>query len=187
MRVIAGKAKGRSLFSREGDATRPTADYCKEQLFDCLAFSIPGSSFLDLFSGSGAIAIEALSRGAERAVLVEKDPEALKIIRANLQKTGLEAEASVVADTVENALVRLQNEGKSFDFIFMDPPYRRGFEELVISLHPERLLKEDGVFIIESARETEFGFPGWQLIKTKGNKTTRFSFLEYVGEEAAHE
>ncbi len=183
MRVIAGRAKGRVLVSREGEQTRPTGDYCKELLFNCIAFSLPGASFLDLFSGSGAIAIEALSRGAKEAVLVEKDPEALGCIRANLEKTGLAGEARVLAMEVEKALEKLRAEGKHFDFIFMDPPYRKGFEEKILSLGIGGLLKEDGVLIIESAFETEFSHPGFREIKRKGNRTTRFTFLESIGEE----
>lgn len=183
MRVISGKAKGRNLLTREGELTRPTADYFKEVLFDCLQFDIPGSRFLDLFSGSGAIAIEALSRGAAEAVLVEADREALAFIRKNLETTGLTSSARVLAATVENAVPALSAAGEKFDFIFMDPPYEKGFEQAVFALHPEKLLSPGGSLVVESAAVTELEPAGWTLYKEKKNKKTRLSFWKYEGEQ----
>ena len=182
MRVISGKARGRNLLTREGEATRPTADYFKEVLFDCLQFSVPESRFLDLFSGSGAIAIEALSRGAAEAVLVEADREAQVFIRKNLENTGLGASARLLPMKAEEALALLKREGKRFDFIFMDPPYRKGFPEQILALSPEGLLAPDGVLIVEEAADADFAHPGWELVKEKHNKVTRLSFLQYTGE-----
>ena len=121
MRVISGRCRGTHLEAPEGMNTRPTTDRIKETLFNMIAFDIPECEFLDLFSGSGAMAIEALSRGGKRAVLVEKDTKALACIEQNLEKTRLKAEAKVVASDVFEALKRL--EGEQFDIIFMDPPY----------------------------------------------------------------
>lgn len=185
MRVISGKAKGRTLLTREGEATRPTADYFKEVLFDCLQFDIPGSRFLDLFSGSGAIAIEALSRGAEEAVLVEQNGEALACIDQNLKSTGLAAQARVLRIPVEKALLDLEARGELFDFIFMDPPYEKGFEDAVFALCPGKLLAEDGIMIVESAAVTQYQPVGWTLYKEKKNKKTKLSFWKYEGEKSS--
>ena len=100
MRVIAGKAGSIPLKCLEGINTRPTTDRIKETLFNMISDQIPGCSFLDLFSGSGAIGIEALSRGAEKAVFVEKNRAAVNVIRENLSKTGLEADARVTSDSL---------------------------------------------------------------------------------------
>ena len=130
MRVIAGKAKRTKLQTLPGLDTRPTTDRIKETLFNMINPLLYDCSFLDLFAGSGAIGIEALSRGAARAVFVEKNPEAVRVIRGNLVTTRLEAKAEVYPMDVFRALGRLEGEGP-FDVIFMDPPYRKDLEKEV--------------------------------------------------------
>lgn len=124
MRVIAGKAKGRRLYAPKGRVVRPTADRVKEAIFDILGDSVTGAEALDLYAGSGAIGIEALSRGAFRAVFVENSKVALATIRRNLEATGLADGATVLSLSTEVALDVLAREGAEFDLIFMDPPYR---------------------------------------------------------------
>lgn len=186
VRIIAGSIKGRNLVTRDGQDTRPTADRYKEQLFDTLGFRVPESVFLDLFSGSGSIALEALSRGAEKAVLVEKDPDAAACIRENLKNCRMESRSELMREDVPTALDRLQKEvltGKrpAFDIIFMDPPYRNGWEDRLLTLlSGSPLLAEDGWFVIESAGDTVFSeqsLNGWEIVKEKGKKTTKFTFL----------
>lgn len=186
VRIIAGSIKGRNLVTRDGQDTRPTADRYKEQLFDTLGYRVAESVFLDLFSGSGSIALEALSRGAEHAVLVEKAPDAVACIRENLKNCRMESKAELLYEDVPAALNRLQNEvlaGKrpAFDIIFMDPPYRNGWEDRLLTLlNGSPLLAEDGWFVIESAGDTVFSeeaLSGWEIIKEKGKKTTKFTFL----------
>jgi len=183
MRVIAGKAKGKPLLCQEGDATRPSSDYFRELLFDCLQFQIADTDWLDLFAGTGAISIEAISRGAKSAVLVEKDPKAARVIQSNLMTTGSFGQSRMLTEGVETAIVKLAQEGKRFDFIFMDPPYNNGFEDLVLSTLPLSLLKEDGKLIIESDANTAFSadaLKGWEIYKEKKTRRTKMTFLRRV-------
>lgn len=151
MRVISGIARGRNLKAPRGLKTRPTTDRVKEALFNILGQTIPESSFLDLFAGSGAIGIEALSRGAEKVILVEKDTQALRAIKENLEKTGFSDKARVIPKDVYIALNTLQNE--QYDYIFMDPPYLQEHEGKVLSIIDRLgLLKEKGIIVIESSK-----------------------------------
>ena len=118
MRVIAGTARGRSLVTPSGNHTRPTTDRIKETLFNMIQYDVRDSRFLDLFSGSGGIAIEALSRGAKEAVLVENNREALSCIRQNIDKIGFENVSKVMPMDVMQALRRLDQSGQPFDIIF---------------------------------------------------------------------
>lgn len=124
MRVIAGRAKGHPLRAPEGRRTRPTADRVKEALFSSLQPRLPGARVLDLYAGSGALAIEALSRGADAAVLVERNRRALEALRDNLAVCGLADGAGVVADDVTAVLRRGPEPlGGPFDLVVADPPY----------------------------------------------------------------
>ncbi len=122
MRVIAGKARRLVLKTIEGQDTRPTTDRIKETLFNMIHGDMPDCCFLDLFSGSGAIGIEALSRGAKLAVMVEQSQGAAECIRENLKTTRLEDGAVVMNCDVMTGLRRLEGKGYVFDFVFMDLP-----------------------------------------------------------------
>ena len=122
MRVIAGSARRLTLKTIEGMDTRPTTDRIKETLFNMIQNDIYGCTFLDLFSGSGAIGIEALSRGAKEAVFVEKNPKAADCIRDNLKAARLADKATLLNCDISDALKRIENRKRAFDFIFMDPP-----------------------------------------------------------------
>ena len=124
MRVISGTARGKKLNSLEGLETRPTLDIVKESIFNILQFNIKDTSVLDLFSGSGALAIEALSRGAKEAVLCDNSSKAVQIINKNLEETKLIDKAKVINSDYTEALNKLANENKKFDIIFLDPPYK---------------------------------------------------------------
>lgn len=126
MRVIAGSAGGRRLKSLPGQSTRPTADRIKESLFAILGGRVAAARFLDLFAGTGSIGIEALSRGAMQAVFVDKGEPAVRVIRDNLELTGLAAQAEVLRLDVSRAVARLAGAGRQFDLIFLDPPYEAG-------------------------------------------------------------
>ncbi len=123
MRVIAGEAKGRRLLAPRGLGTRPTADRVREALFNILGPRVAGAAVLDLFAGSGAVGIEALSRGAARAVFVERDRAAVAALRANLARLGLGPRARVIARDAEAALRDLGRQATRFDLVFLDPPY----------------------------------------------------------------
>ena len=170
MRVIAGAAKGHNLQTIEGLATRPTTDRIKETLFNIIAFDLPEASFLDLFSGSGAIGIEALSRGAA---------ECQKVIQANLMHTKLQGRARLLQTDVLFALDRLAAEGKKFDIIFMDPPYEAGLYTSVLERIAENgLLKAEGYLIAEGSSQIALTIPkGMKILREKVYKTTTLTFL----------
>ncbi|MBO6158616.1 MAG: 16S rRNA (guanine(966)-N(2))-methyltransferase RsmD [Firmicutes bacterium] len=177
-RVIAGLYKGRRLFTPEGMDTRPTTDRLKEALFGMLQFDLMGKSFLDLFSGSGQMGIEALSRGASSADLVEMDRRALSCIRKNLTSLQLTDKARVWPLDVRRAISRFETEGRQFDWIFMDPPYLKGLEDEIGSLIAGAgILAPEGTLVIESSSETVPCIDGLEKVREKVYKTTRFSFF----------
>lgn len=177
MRVISGRCRGTHLEAPEGMNTRPTTDRIKETLFNMIAFDVPECDFLDLFSGSGAMAIEALSRGGHHAVLVEKDNKALACIGRNLEKTRLKEKVQILNCDVCEALKRL--EGRKFDIIFMDPPYAlENIEEVIEIIAKNELLKEEGYIILERSTKTIVKLPqNLVLWKEKQYKTTTLSFI----------
>ena len=147
-------------------------------MYDCI--------FLDLFSGSGGIGIEALSRGAREAVFVENNPKAMAVIRENLKFTRLEQKAVTVTRDVMAALYQMEGE-KVFDFIFMDPPYDRGLERKVLEyLSDSELIYEDTVIIVEASKDTDFSYAedlGFDIVREKVYKTNKHVFLEKAGKE----
>ena len=186
MRVIAGSARSLRLKTLDGMDTRPTTDRIKETLFNIISPSIFDSIFLDLFSGSGGIGIEALSRGAKEAVFVENNPKAMACIKENLKFTRLASRAMTVTTDVMDALYRLEGD-RIFDFIFMDPPYDRGLERKVLEyLSDSRLVYEDTVIIVEASRDTDFSYVddlGLTVIREKVYKTNKHVFIEKAGKE----
>lgn len=181
MRVIAGSAKSLPLKAPRQNTTRPTTDRIKETLFNIIAPYIPGCRFLDLFSGSGGIGIEALSRGASEAVFVEQDRAALSVIRQNLRFTHLEEHARVIGLDVLKAAASLKDE-KAFDVIFMDPPYDHELERRVLEiLQNSRCVHEDTLIIIEASAETDFSYLeslGYQMMREKTYGTNRHVFVK---------
>lgn len=186
MRVIAGTAKRLQLKTLEGLDTRPTTDRTKETLFNVIAPCIYDSVFLDLFAGSGAIGIEALSRGAREAVFVESNPKAMALIKENLKFTKLLHKAGTMTRDVMAALYQIEGE-KAFDFIFMDPPYNRGLERTVLEyLSESQMVYEDTIIIVEALKETDFSYLedlGFTLVKEKLYKTNKHVFIEQAGKE----
>ena len=179
MRVIAGSARSLKLITVDSMDTRPTTDRIKETLFNMLSTDIPGCRFLDLFSGSGAIGIEALSRGAGHAVLVENGRKALECINSNLEFTKLKDRAQVMSVDAVQAVSMLERQGKAFDIIFMDPPYGKLLEKAVLDRLSESPLVDDNtIIIVESDLDTEYdylddiGFEIWKVKKYKTNKHT---------------
>lgn len=147
MRVIAGTARSVPLKSREGLDTRPTTDRVKEAVFNILQFEIEGREVLDLFGGSGQMAIEALSRGAAHAVIVDQSKESVSIIKENLQKTKLTDKAQVCCLDYMDFLHRCQGR---FDLIFLDPPYGEKFLENALKKISEiDILKSGGIIVCE--------------------------------------
>lgn len=136
MRIIAGRWRGRRLESVPGRTTRPTSDRVREAWLGALQFDIPGSLVLDLFAGSGALGLEALSRGAAAVTFVESAPRALRALRANIERLDAGSLATVVG---QDAIAFVEGiEGVSFDFAFADPPYGRGMGARLAHLFLER-------------------------------------------------
>lgn len=181
MRVIAGSARSLKLRTLDGTDTRPTTDRIKETLFNMINPYIYDCRFLDLFSGSGGIGIEALSRGAREAVFVEKNPKAMNCIKDNLQFTRLADRADTMQMDVIAALSRLDG-ARQFDYIFMDPPYDQEWEKKVLAyLKDSKLLTQEGVIIVEASKETDFAYVedmNYIVLKEKIYKTNKHVFLE---------
>ncbi len=153
MRVISGKAKGTKLETLEGDNTRPTLDRVKEALFNILQTRLYDANILDLFAGSGALGIEALSRGARKVTFCDKEIKAIKIIKNNLTKTKFEEKSTVIN---QDYIKCLNNLKEKFDIIFLDPPYKKGFvKDAVIEIIDKNLLNEEGIIIIETDDENK--------------------------------
>lgn len=180
MRVIAGKAKRLPLKTVPGLDTRPTTDRIKETLFNMLQEEIYGSRFLDLFSGSGGIGIEALSRGAKEAVFVENGRKAAECIRENLSFTRLTDSARVLNMDVFQALTQLEGQ-EAFSIIFMDPPYEREWERRVLeALKDSSLVNHETLVIVEASLNTDFSYLselGYETVRRKEYKTNTHMFL----------
>lgn len=160
MRVITGKARGVVLKTPEGMNTRPTSDRVKEALFSAINFDIPGMDVLDLFGGTGQLGIEALSRGANRAVFVDASEDACKLIRENLKRTKLEAQGRVVRS---DYLSYLKTCKEKFGIIFLDPPYAEVFLENSLNFITEiDILQSGGIIVAERplGKELSLELPG---------------------------
>ena len=187
MRVIAGTARRLQLKTVPGESTRPTTDRIRETLFNILYSEVPGARFLDLFAGSGAIGIEALSRGAREAVFVEYDRRAAECIRLNLNTTKLESSARLIKSDVLRAISAMNAAGeKPFDLIFMDPPYEHRYEnEVMEQLKDTSLVSEDTLIIIEASLKTDFSWleedPCWTIERKKQYKTNQHVFVRRGG------
>ena len=153
MRIISGKARGTKLYTLDGTATRPTLDRVKESLFNIIQNDIEDSTVLDLFSGSGAIGLEFLSRGAKIAVLCDSSKDAIKIIKQNVQKTHFEEKVEVYNMEFTKLVERLQNQ--KFDIIYIDPPYATDFIKISLEKIIEyELVNENTKIIVETDDET---------------------------------
>jgi 16S rRNA (guanine966-N2)-methyltransferase len=180
MRIVAGTRKGARIFAPAGPRTRPTSDRVREALFSILG-SVEGARVLDLFAGSGALGLEALSRGAASAVFVERDRAAVEAIERNVAKLEL-AGASVVRADADRFLAR---ERETYDLVFLDPPY-----EVVESLrmplasHLPRILAPSGRAVLETAATVELDLASLVARTTRRYGSTRVTIYD-VGEERA--
>ena len=189
MRVIAGRLRRRVLQAPQGLATRPTSDRLRETLFNVLASRMEGARFLDLYAGSGAVGIEAVSRGAVQAVLVERAAPALKVLRGNLEKLGLRGEVQVQAVSV-SAFLRRGRPGSAaqFDVVFLDPPYDAA-EEYALALgtlggETRGLLAGDAVVVAEHRRKDklEERYGGLSRLRLLEQGDAALSFYEAASE-----
>ncbi len=179
MRVIAGSARSLPLKTPEGTGTRPTTDRIKETLFNMLQTYIPDCVFLDLFCGSGAIGIEALSRGARRAYFVENDRRVIRYVRENLAFTKLEDRAVVLQWDALSVSPQIRED--FVDVIFLDPPYGKGLERQALDALKDRpFVTQDTLIVIEALREEDFSWAeqaGFSVTKEKKYKTNKHVFL----------
>ena len=165
MRVITGSARGITLKTPEGMVTRPTTDRVKEAMFSIIHFEIPGADVLDLFGGTGQLGIEALSRGAKSAVFVDAGEPACRLIRENLKRTRLEAQARVVRS---DYLAYLERAREQFDIILLDPPYAEVFLENALNKITEiDILRTGGIIVAERplGKELPWEFQGYERSK----------------------
>ena len=180
MRVIAGKARSLKLKTPEGLETRPTTDRIKETLFNMLQPYLPDGIFIDLFSGSGGIGIEALSRGARHAYFVENQKNAIACIQENLKFTRLIDDATILKQDVLSALSGIHE--KEADVIFMDPPYALSYERQVLEvLQRMPYVTENTLIVVEALLDTDFSYAdslGLSITKEKLYKTNKHVFLK---------
>ena len=165
MRVITGIARGVTLMTPEGLQTRPTSDRVKEALFSIIQFDIPGARVLDLFGGTGQLGIEALSRGAKKAVFVDAGEKACRLIRENLKRTKLESQAQVVRADYLDYLNRCQ---EMFDIVLLDPPYAEVFLENSLKKLTEIDILQSGAIIVAErpvGKELPWDFSGFTRSK----------------------
>ena len=153
MRIVSGKARGTKLMSLDGMETRPTTDRVKESIFNIINSDIYDSEVLDLFSGSGALGIEAASRGAKKVVLVENNIKCRDVINKNVEKSKLTDIIDIVIGDAEVFIVKSAGKAK-FDLIFMDPPYKKNIVEPILKKIVEsNILSDDGIIVVEHSRE----------------------------------
>ena len=180
LRVIAGTARSLPLKTVDG----PTTDRIKETLFNMLQTDVYASRFLDLFAGSGAIGIEALSRGAKAAVFVEHSKQCVECIKDNLKFTKLSDKAVVMEQDVLSGISRLAGKGV-FDIVFMDAPYKTGQErDVLVALKNGDIIDKYTIIIIEEALDTDLSYVselGYEIYKEKRYKTNKHVFLR-IGE-----
>lgn len=151
MRIISGKARGTKLKTLEGEKTRPTLDRVKESIFNIIQNEIEETIFVDLFSGSGAIGLEAISRGAKKAILCDKAKEAIEIIKINTEKTHAQGKVEIINADFEQCLKKIKEE---VDYIYIDPPYQTDYIQKSLEiLEKTQIIKEDTKIILETDDE----------------------------------
>ncbi|WP_193708358.1 16S rRNA (guanine(966)-N(2))-methyltransferase RsmD [Alkalibaculum sporogenes] len=150
MRVITGKAKGKKLYSPKDDRVRPTSDKIKQSFFNIIDSLIKDSVFIDCFSGTGAIGIEALSRGAKEVYFIDNNKESVLLIKKNLNTTDLNSMGNIIEMNVEDAISNLSKENVIADIIFMDPPYALDIIPSIIKqISKNNILSQDGIIVAE--------------------------------------
>lgn len=176
MRITGGFLKNQSLKTPKGDKTRPTSEKLRQSVFNIAQAYVEDCLFLDLYAGSGAMGIEALSRGAKEATFIEKDRSALKALRENLNELDLSPLSTLLAGDVLLLLQKLK--GKSFNLIYIDPPYEQGLQEktlvLIDKLH---LLHIGGLLFIEESSQKELEIPSLTTMHLQKKRKVGSTFL----------
>jgi 16S rRNA (guanine(966)-N(2))-methyltransferase RsmD len=193
MRIITGRARGAKLTAPKGETTRPTAERTKEAIFSSLQFDIQGREVLDLFAGSGQMALEALSRGAKHAVLCDRSREAVDAIRSNALKTRLAPDCEIFCSDYQAMLQTLRRR-YTFDLVFLDPPYAAGvLSDVLTRLDRMGLLAEGAIVVCETGHTDPFGdaLPSsYEITKSAKYGVAQVTYLVYrtsrQGGEGAH-
>jgi len=183
MRIISGALRGKKLHPFKGANIRPTSDRTREAVFNILANRIPGAHVLDLFAGSGAMGIEALSRQAASATFVEKAPAAIALIRKNISTCGLGAKARIIQWNIEPSLACLDTWQPPFDLVFLDPPYGHSLAKpALLHLIQTDALAADACLVLEHGRTEQLSLPPdhFQLGDQRRYGKTLVSFLNYM-------
>lgn len=185
MRVIAGTARSMPLKTPDGLETRPTQDRIKETLFNMLQTDIPGCVFVDIFSGSGGIGIEALSRGARKAYFIENGAKPIACITDNLKFTKLDDKAILLKQDAAQAIYNIYE--KTVDIIYMDPPYSKDIERnMLMLLSNVKYVTEDTILIVEADLQTDMFYAeeyGFEVVKQKKYKSNKHIFLQKIRKE----
>lgn len=177
MRIIAGTHRGQRIAAPKGVVTRPTGDRVREAVFSIVG-AVEGARVLDLFAGSGAMGLEALSRGATSCVFVERDREAARVIATNLEKLRLTG-ATVLARDVAGVLREERERGRRFDLVLVDPPYERWDEHAeVLAEHVPAVLADDGLAVVETAERVEPALP-LPLVTTRRYGSARVTVFSH--------
>lgn len=178
VRVISGSARGLKLNTPGDDRVRPTTDRVKESMFNIVQDWVYDSQVLDLFAGSGALGIEALSRGASQAVFCDNSLDSIKIIKSNIEKARVVDRSQIVSGDFKRCLRDMETKNQSFDMIFVDPPYYEGlFEEVLDTIRSCKILKKDGIVIVEHDAKKPIGqVEGLEVYKEKKYGITMLTF-----------
>ena len=177
MRIIAGERRGHTIFAPRGRETRPTSDRVRENVFNIVAPWVEGARVLDLYAGSGAMGLEALSRGAASALFVESDPDALRVIERNLEKLHLTG-ARVLRLDSSTALAQESAAGRKYDLVLADPPYdMTNYDSL--SRYLPGVLADDGLLVFETAAKIEPTVAGLSVRTTRKYGSTRVTVFEH--------
>jgi len=180
MRVVAGEFRGMRLIGPKDEKIRPTMDRAKEGLFNVINQDIYDAKFLDLFAGTGSIGIEAISRGANSAILVDMDRESIRLINENTKK--MNEKITIIRSDVNRFI---NSTSTKFDYIFMDPPYDieiDSLKEIVGNIYEQKILSEHGILIIELKSKKELEFDNFDTFKFKRYGISGFSFLKVDNE-----
>ena len=183
LRIIAGKLKGRKLRSVPGTKTRPTADRTREAIFNILAFQIQGSMVLDLFAGTGAFGIEALSRGAESVVFVDVDDDSISVLQENIKSLSLENLTKILRWDLNRNLNCLGSLRSAFNLVFMDPPYNKNMvEPTLFNLHSSPFMQNGARIVVEHSflEPVQKSRIPFEIAAQRRYGKTLVSFLNYV-------
>lgn len=178
MRIIGGSYKGRKIKTPRGAITRPTSDRVREALFNILRDDIYNSIFLDIFAGSGAVGLEALSRGAKFVTFIEKDITAYKVLKQNIKDLALQDKTSLLYDDFRHAINELGEDQKHYDIVFLDPPYNKNLITPCLNLLlKSTIIDANTIIVLQTSRKEPIELKGFTQIKQKKYGKTLLTFI----------